>query len=237
VIDGVPTLDSAGSFSKLLLAAIHETPNDRNVIITSRDDVSAEFARASLQGLITSVTWSDLRLTEEETLQISSDIPGIDGTVATKLHEQAGGWLAGLRLLLEHYRNTGRVHLSELPRHQDALFGFFATEIFNQLPEQTQSVLLRTCFLPRLSASSIERMTGDAHAWQQLAELNQRHMFVDRLDGTPATYQYHALFRVFLRELAPRALSPAEHMRLQRLAAGSTPSTAVPSFELQRCRK
>ncbi|MGD8476473.1 MAG: BTAD domain-containing putative transcriptional regulator, partial [Burkholderiales bacterium] len=219
VIDGVPTLDSAGNFAQVLLAAIHETPHDRRLIVTSRDDIPAEFARTSLQGLITSVTWSDLRLSEQETLQISSDIPGINDSVATKLHEQAGGWLAGLRLLLENYRNTGRIHISELPRHQDALFGFFATEIFNQLPEQTQSVLLRTCFLPRFSASSIERMTGDTNAWQQLAELNRRNMFVDRLDGTPVTYQYHALFRVFLRDLAPRVLSPPEYMRLQRLAA------------------
>jgi ATP/maltotriose-dependent transcriptional regulator MalT/DNA-binding SARP family transcriptional activator len=219
VIDGVPSLDIAGKFAQVLLAAIREVPSTRHLIITSRDDIPAQFARSSLQGLIAPINWSDLQLTEQESSEISADIPGIDESVVKTLHKQAGGWMAGLRLLLENYRNTGNINRSDVPRHHDALFGFFAAEIFNQLPEHSQKILLSTCFLPRLSANTIERMTGDARAWQLLAELNQRHMFVDRLDGTPALFQYHNLFRVFLRELAPGVLSPSEHMRLQRLAA------------------
>jgi DNA-binding SARP family transcriptional activator len=49
--------------------------------------------------------------------------------------------------------------------------------------------------------------------------LNQRHLFVDRLQGETPVFQYHALFRTFLCQRAQHLLGSPEWTRLQRQAA------------------
>ena len=65
---------------------------------------------------------------------------------------------------------------------------------------ELQHLLLSTAFLPHVTASTAERVSGIRTASRLLLELAQRHFFTNRREHSEATFEYHALFHDFLRD-------------------------------------
>ena len=80
-------------------------------------------------------------------------------------------------------------------------------------------MLMKTAFLPRMSAALAEAVTGKSVAIEHIEDLYRRHLFTDRSVGGEITYQYHALFRAFLKSKASIAYSPEECRSIASLAA------------------
>jgi LuxR family transcriptional regulator, maltose regulon positive regulatory protein len=217
VLDAGIDLHAHPTFAKILADAAQEVPGGCSIVLLSREAPPPQFARLRLQRTLTEVTWDDLRLQPEETSaivslsQIAQD--------AVQLHEQCGGWVAGLRLLLEHQQRTGGSRRAQLAGGRDALFGYFTAEIFDSLPLATQNALLRTCFMPEVSEHATRALTHESAAWANLCELHERRLFVDLLGADQPVLRYHALFREFLLSKARATFSPFELKALQRDAA------------------
>ena len=82
--------------------------------------------------------WDDLQLTFEETrLIVEAKGPvGVPEEIE-RLHQQSGGWAAGLTLILEGYRKNEKP-LPEVPAGRDAIFGYFAAQIFERVSEDVR---------------------------------------------------------------------------------------------------
>src|SRR6185295_15112534 len=126
------------------------------------------------------------------------------------LYEASRGWCAGLILLLET-----PVHGEAPDAMPDAdalqgVFGYFASQLFDRLPESDRDALLRLSFFPRITISEARKVTGNLHVARLLESLYRRHLFTDRRDNTYPdktgksshvhTYQFHALFQAFLKQ-------------------------------------
>ena len=102
---------------------------------------------------------------------------------------------------------------------KDRLFEYFAAEFFNRMDERTKSVLLKTSLLSEFDAPTAERIAGVREAGQVLSGLHKGNFFTERrLTGRP-TYQYHPLFREFLREELEKSYGPEGLSRLRIRAA------------------
>lgn len=100
------------------------------------------------------------------------------------------------------------------------MFDYFAGEILSREDERTRVVLLRSAFLPRVSARMAESLADEPSAGRILADLHRRHYFTVRWPGAEPTYEYHPLFRAFLRAEARRQLPVLERNRLLAASAG-----------------
>ena len=193
-------------------AGLAEVPSGSNVIVLSRADPPRAFADARINQTIAIVSWEDLRLTREETTAVAANLGIKDNKILRFLHEQSDGWIAGVTLMLERLRGGGSLEALHQAEALETVFDYFAGLIFDDASDEAREVLMKTAFLPRVSAPLAEAVTGKADAIRYPEELHRRHLFTDRSAGGEVSYQYHALFRAFLRSRASTAL-PVEVRR------------------------
>ncbi|MDY0067340.1 MAG: BTAD domain-containing putative transcriptional regulator [Steroidobacteraceae bacterium] len=221
VLDNYQDLPTDAALHGLLAAIAEEIPAGRNIVVLSREPPSSAFARLRANRLLGLLGWEDLRLTEEETEAIVGLQEGRPPTEQRRaaLHARAGGWVAGLILLLEQRGATevGRMTDRGATTTQ-ALFDYFAAEIVDRLDAPSRHLLMRTAWLPDVDAAAAKRLTGrSAHGL--LHELNRRHFFVERLARRRSAYQYHPLFREFLLARAQQEFDADALRDLKRQAA------------------
>ena len=196
------------------VAALAEVPQGANIIVLSRTDPPRAFADAIIDQTITLVSWEELRLKPEETSAVAANLGIRDNKILRFVHEQSAGWIAGVTLMLERLRRNESPEALHQPEALETVFDYFAGLIFDSASDEAREVLVSTAFLPRLDAALAEAVTGRVNAIQYLEELHRRHLFTDRSVGVTVSYQYHALFRAFLRRRAQQRFSQGEFSKL-----------------------
>ncbi|MGI9045215.1 MAG: BTAD domain-containing putative transcriptional regulator [Burkholderiales bacterium] len=219
VLDNYQDAPADSAFPALIVAAAAEVPETLTVVIISRSEPPLEFARLIAEQKLVTLDWNELRLTLEETTAIASIKHPLREDMLRCLHEQCGGWAAGVVLMLERFRQTGTMNRIAGGEAMETIFAYFAEQIFNQTSAQNQQALIRTALLPRMTPEQAELISGDADAGKLLDQLYRRHLFTDRRLGPELTYQYHALFREFLLAKARQMLTEQQLDTLRRHAA------------------
>jgi LuxR family maltose regulon positive regulatory protein len=208
VFDNCHAVHADAPFNEILRDALSEVRKNVRLIMISRSDPPAALARAQANGLVARLGWDELRLTPEELRSIVLSMQDVDETTLAVLQSQSGGWAVGLVLMLEHVRASGALRTTLPTETLEGTFNYFAEQVFDQLPASTRELLLRTAFLPRVTAAAAGALTGNADAEVMLEGLFRQRLFTDRHSGVEVSYQYHALFGEFLRSRAKSALQP-----------------------------
>jgi LuxR family maltose regulon positive regulatory protein len=164
------------------------------------------------------VDWDQLKLTLDEARAIAGERQELVEAEVMLLHERSGGWAAGLTLMLEGRRRNGNASV-DLPEGRDAIFDYFAAQIFARVPEATQRFLVATALLPQVHVSIARELTHNEDAEAILEDLYRRHLFTHRRSGTEFVYWYHALFRAFLKARARAVLGVESTQELLSRAA------------------
>lgn len=113
------------------------------------------------------------------------------------LHERSGGWAAGLTVLVEYTDKRETMPAALDGAAPQALFDYFAAEIFDCAPTGLRDLWLQTAYLPHFTAAMARRMTGREAVVAQLNELYRRRYFIDRRpasDLTTSIMRYSASF-------------------------------------------
>ena len=209
VFDNLQELLPESKAHDVLCAALEEAPAGTSIVLLSRLEPDQRYLRYVANSILARVAWQQLKLTSREAESILRTQLRLDTTVARRLHELSGGWMAGLRLLGEWIHRGGPLEELGNPESLQDVFGYFAGELFARASEANQQALLRLSFLPHIPASAAERMTGSATALRLLEDLYRAHLFVDCRNGVEPVYQFHALLRAFLLHRAGQLLDPA----------------------------
>ncbi len=135
--------------------------------------------------------------------------------------------MAGLVLLLEGGPDAATDQAMDA-----TVFDYFAAEIMRRAETETQAFLTQCALLPVMDARSTARLTGNARAETILRDLVRRNYFINRLPGGSMRYEFHPLFRSYLREELHRRRSAGERRAMQQkagriLADGGEYSAAV----------
>src|SRR5262249_8349447 len=135
------------------------------------------------------------------------------------------GWAAGLSLLVEQScrgQHASPVHASE---SLHGIFELFVEEVFAQIAPEDQLTLLRLAELPHFTIQTAIEVSGAEDAARLVEYLYRRNLFVDLLQSRSGTqdsvFQFHNLFRAFLRKKASAAFSATELAALRRTLADS----------------
>lgn len=202
VFDDCHEVDDDAALFDVLEAAQAELPSDRRFVFVSRRPAPAGWARAMVNGELAVIGPEALAFTQEEAEALAGAAPG-DAEVASLL-VRSGGWAAGLTLML-----AGRhpAATPEPPLGREALFAYFAAEVFDGLPPEVQALLLDACVFRELGPGLAEAC-GHPDAARRLEALARERLFVDLLPGEPPGYRLHDLFRAFLLDRRAALRSP-----------------------------
>ncbi|HSV18975.1 MAG TPA: BTAD domain-containing putative transcriptional regulator [Casimicrobiaceae bacterium] len=205
-------------FPVLVREALEQIPEGLRVILISVTDPPPALARLVANGIIDVVGPDELRFTREESDAVARSRIVLDAAARAALHERSAGWAAGLVLMIEHVRRSGATALPPRTESEAAVFDYFAGEIFDRLAARDQHALMLAAAPRRVTARLLQAMSGHPDAAQLLEQAHRRHLFLDRRAGAEPTYQFHALFRAFLRARA-RVLPAAERVEAAERAA------------------
>lgn len=200
VLDNYQEASPDSLFHGVIVNGLEVIPEGMTVIIISRTDPPAYYARLRASGWMSYIGWDDIKLTLDESRTISSSAgqKKIAENLLSTLHQGIDGWAAGLILMIEMAKTseTGKLQLGDIGR--EGIFDYFAKEIIDKIDEGTRDFLLKTAFLPRVSVPMAERMSGSGNAGPILERLSRNHFFTQKHIQDQVFYQYHPLFREFL---------------------------------------
>ncbi|HEX7271271.1 MAG TPA: BTAD domain-containing putative transcriptional regulator [Casimicrobiaceae bacterium] len=222
VLDNLQAIPADSGLNAVLESGLAQVPKGSCAIVTSRNEPPAALARLRAAGLVCCVGGKELSLDPEEIIAIAR-LRGqlVSPESAAKLHERTQGWAAGLVLLLEHSKFSGRI--AELPNDAtpQVVFDYLGGEIFDRFDAHTREFLLRIACLPRMSAAVAAALANEPKAERLLVNLAQNDYFVRELLAEEGrVYQLHPLLREFLRRRAEHALPEAvSGSSLKRAAA------------------
>lgn len=221
VFDNCQNAPSRSPFFGLLREGLSRLPAGITAILISRSNLPAVFARKRVNRQVRTLGWQEMRLTAEETrgiarLQRRRRIPV---EAIREAHRRADGWAAGVTLLLDREGEGGKESRTLALRPHGEIFDYFGEEVYSRLGKEMKSFLLRSAFLPRMTAGMAERLTGNPRAGEILAYLSRNNYFTETHPAPEPVYQYHALFREFLLLRAQRAFPGTEGQGIRREAA------------------
>jgi len=209
VLDNYHWVPAGSNFHDVISDGLSTVPDGINVILISRHDLPPVLTRLHANGLMKMLGWDELRLTLEESTEIAW------GRLKRKLpketirylHNATDGWVAGLILMLENLRREGVAPKSFGKLTPKEIMDYLGSEFFERTEKETQEFLLKTAFLPRITAKMAEKLTGLPNAGSILSALNRNNNFTDAHYSQETAYQYHQLFRDFLMARAKETYS------------------------------
>jgi ATP/maltotriose-dependent transcriptional regulator MalT/DNA-binding SARP family transcriptional activator len=200
-----------------LAQGFEEIPEGMTLIVMSRADPPPEFARLVANRQIVRFDASELRCTSDEAAAIlGADLGAPD---MARIQKQSDGWVAALVLLREHLNRKGAPLDESFAEGKDAIFQYFAGEIFNSARPENQRALMLTAIPPSFIEAEAIALTGRDDVGQLLEYLYRRHLFIDRRRGSHTSFHYHALFREFLLDAGRKRLAENERRAATKRAA------------------
>ena len=209
VFDNFHEADTTPAQRAAFAQGLEEVPERITVIVISRADPPPEFARLVASGRIARIDEAELRCTEDEAHSILGSQP-VDRDQLLRIQRESDGWVAALVLLREHLRRRGATLDESLGKGKEAIFQYFAGEIFNGARPENQRVLMFTAIAPSITGAEAVALSGNDEAPRLLEYLYRHHLFTDRRPGEHPTYHYHALFREFLLQELRTRIAPDE---------------------------
>jgi LuxR family maltose regulon positive regulatory protein len=182
---------------------VEHAPETLHVILTTRADPALPLARWRVRNMLLEIRADALRFTTDETAHFLNDAMRLQLTAPQieKLETRTEGWIAGLQLAAISMRghHDPAAFIDSFTGSHRYIISYLVQEVLNGLPQATQDFLLQTSILTRLCGELCDAATNTRDGAQTLHELEQRNLFVTRLDEQEHWFRYHALFAQVLK--------------------------------------
>ncbi|MCF6266902.1 MAG: hypothetical protein L3J57_10195 [Desulfuromusa sp.] len=221
VLDNCQVLPEDSPVLRLLVICLEELPVNCRAILLSRTSSPPAFARMKISGLLQVLDPETLSFTRNEIGEVMS-LYGLDPQQERSLDyldKMTSGWAAGLTLLLRE--------CDKIPDFQDQfdilkqqeLFDYFTEEIFSRFEEEEKKLLMLASLLPEINTAILDQLHAGLLTRQCFIELSRSNFFTYALDSRDTLFQFHPLFKDFLRKKADTSLSAATLISFQEQAA------------------
>lgn len=191
-----------GKAPKLIHRLIDLSPENVHFLIAGRELPVALRARWQAHGCCFELSATDLAMTEGETRELlnqyAPDLGNSD--IAALIHAKTEGWVAAVGYAHAWFR-SGLGNASSLETFCGSTAGFtdfVMTEIFDELPEELQAVMIRSSPLKEFNEGLLNVVCGRNDGGRILAELVSRDLVVT-LNELRTWCRYHPLLAEFLR--------------------------------------
>jgi ATP/maltotriose-dependent transcriptional regulator MalT len=201
VFDNYQDVDADSAFHAVLTSGVAAMPEGVHAVFMSRTEPPPAFSGLIAGSNMELLGWDELQLTPGESGAIvrlhSRDRQ--DERTLQWMYDRTKGWAAGVVLLARAAKARLIEHgkVDALP--PEKVFDYFASELFARTDGTFREFLVKTSVLSTMTPAMAEQLTGNSDAGSILDGLNRRNYFIYKSTQPAITYQYHPLFRDFLR--------------------------------------
>jgi len=221
-------------FHTALREGLSAMPESMSAIIMSRGGPPANFASLIASGSVSVIGPGEIALTPAEARKICELKLGKKASRkdSDALFRTTGGWAAGLALMLEEEKASGRGG-GPVSGLREKVFGYFAAEVFGRMDEPARSLLLKTSILDEFDPATAGRVSGVREAAAVLEDLHKGNFFTEKRPLPAPVYQYHPLFREFLRGELERSYDEKSIRQLRIRAASALEELRNPEAAIE----
>jgi len=218
ILDGLERI--AGSSAEAeLWRFVSEMPS-LQIVVSGRGEPSRPLAAVRARGELLELRAPDLRFDSRETQELVDRAGTGERVVAGELADACAGWPAALRLAL----TAPSAHTWE-----EQLLAFVNEDVLAGNPD-AQAFLERTALLEELSPAACDTILGTETSADVLAELEIRHLLVERR-GEEGRYRLEPaarrVLRLSLEQSDPRLVSELHHRAAAAERAAGRVESAV----------
>ncbi len=187
-------LDNAGRFLQL--------------IVTSRTRAGLPMGRLRIRDEVVEIDGHALRFDIHESRQLLVDVGGLalNESDVAHLEQTTDGWVAALQLASLSLRDcddpAAMIHAMS-GRHQ-AIGEYLAENVLNMLDAEMLDFLMATSVTERITGDLACALAGVGNGQALLEEVEERDLFLRRLDEEREWFRYHHLFAQFLQRRLAR---------------------------------
>ena len=189
------------SSAQLLAYLMHNAPANLHIVVGSRVPLAVATAELSAKGNLALMQTADLRLRQEESVEILLRRFGarISLDDCVRLHEATEGWPIGLQLAAAtvERREDLSTAIATISGRTGDIGDYFMNSLFARLSEPLANFLVQTSILERLSVELCEAVTCSGRSAEYLDQLSTQTPFL-----AAAEHQHwmrlHPLARDFL---------------------------------------
>ncbi|MFC7440513.1 LuxR C-terminal-related transcriptional regulator [Laceyella putida] len=196
---------------------LEHQPPGMHVILSSRTQPPLPLARLRARDQLLEINHADLRfrINEASSFLQQATKRRFSPCQLRELLGRTDGWITGIRFLVSDKAAKGNEATDwNLNRH---LTHYFEDEVWNQLDESEQTVLLNTSILTPLNANTCQALTGRPDCQGLLEMWVKEGLFLFPADDEQKNYQYHPLFAEYLRTRLRRESPDREHQLHRRM--------------------
>lgn len=177
-------------------------PEGFTLAVGSRAQPALRLATWRAHGLLLEIGSDELRLNKDEIRDylhnsgLELDAPTLDA-----LYAQTEGWMVGVHLasLLLRHQPQASAQMASVAGDQAVVGDYLLRTVFEQLPADTQEVLLALGVATQLSGDLANALTGRHDGQALLEHFEAMQLFLLPLDRERQWYRFHNLFAEFLR--------------------------------------
>jgi LuxR family maltose regulon positive regulatory protein len=207
IIDDYHVIESKPIDQALTFLLDHQ-PANMHLVIATRIDPPLPLARLRASGQMTELRTAKLRFTNDEVTAYLNQVMGLGLSVddIAALETRTEGWIVGLQLaalsLQEKEDVTGFIRSFTGSHHH--VLDYLVEEVLGQQTPETQSFLLQTSILGRLSGPLCDavffgKTEIEGNSQKVLENLDASNLFIVPLDDERHWYRYHHLFADMLQ--------------------------------------
>ena len=215
-VDNTETIDA---LAYLLENSCHHL----HLVVASRTRAGLPLGILRVQNELIEIDASLLKFDTGESQALLVDQWGLELTPANvaQLEESTDGWAAALQLVSLSLRDTGDpAKLIECLSGRDKAIGeYLASNVLDHLPPDLLDFLLATCIPKQICSGLATALTDNRRSRSFLEEIENRDLFLRRMDAEGSWFQYHHLFADYLRHRLERDAQdrvPELHRRAAR---------------------
>ena len=221
VLDDWHRVTNPGSRAVARFLVVHGC-HHQQLVVTSRTRRGLPLGSMRVQNELIEIDTTALRFDIDESRELLIGTAGLqleEGDVA-ELEESTDGWAAALQLASLALREHHDPHtvIRQLSGRHRAVGEYLAENVLDNLEPDVLDFLLATSVPERISAALATELTGRRDAQAMLEEIEERDLFLTRLDEDCRWFRYHTLFAEFLSRRLERE-RPDRLIELHRVAA------------------
>ncbi|MFJ7734768.1 LuxR C-terminal-related transcriptional regulator [Lysinibacillus sp. NPDC097287] len=192
---------------QMMTQFIEQLPEHVHVYLTTRTALPLPIAKWRAKQWVCEFNTDQLRFTHQEAKQFYAmkNLTLHNQETLQLIVERTEGWIAGLLLasLSTNPESERHWHMQAQPYVSE----FLLQEIITTLSPPTQEFLLRTSLLNELEPSICNKLTQRIDSYELLGELEEKGLFIVRLQSTKPVFRYHHLFAEVLQSEFKRRYS------------------------------
>jgi len=207
VIDDWHRASDAATIAALTYLLDHGS-HHLQVVVTSRTRAGLPFGRMRVRDELVEIDAAALRFDVSESHAFLVELGGLplDKTDVANLEQTTDGWIAALQLASLTLRDCDEpaAMIGRMSGRHHLLGEYLAENVLDSLQPEILDFLMATSLTERISGELASALAGVPHGQALLEEVEDRNLFLRRLDEDREWFRYHHLFAQYLQRRLQR---------------------------------